>query len=502
MHFIIIPDFVWQTEADLLTDNAAGRGNVVVMTFSNSPYSNDSHVHIDSGEHRHAVANIFEHTQLIDRFNAEDEMEESLFEKIEMDPELDWNHQEAAESVPATEQPLRTTTKKFIHQVPRARADDYEAESYEPPPPSPAPPVHRKGKNKSGHHKNRKQAHGRRKNRKETEEEEEEFDSKLELKPERNVPFDKLNNFEMGPQSIQFEVNKNGRRQYQTQRPKATGGGGNNDDDEDDVHVVRPQNPETVDFTVDSKIIDIKPNRDNKRIKRETEYAQSTLAHSNGTAEDVRNQNALAAFLNKFFGVQPPHETTESRKWMALPALEFLNLAVAIMVWSVRYPSVFWATSKPFSIIFTLQLVANGLSIMFDYMGGSVLYKLQVVNEAAGIKSSTLLLNTLVTISLMILSILLTLGSSHILYMYGHGKLSLKMRERKVISVKSSETWIYFSHCASLCFVLALAVVKAPLLHDLTMTYRENLNGTVFASGKTTSFFFGVPAISLCQLDN
>lgn len=284
----------------------------------------------------------------------------------------------------------------------------------------------------------------------------------------------------MGPQSIQFEVNKNGRRQYQAQRPTTSQQAADSD-----VHVVQPQDPETVTFSIDSKIIDIRPNnKNNRRAKRETDKPPPPppLANSNATDEELRNQHALAAFLGKFFGIQTPQ--MELRKWMAMPALEFLNLVVAIVVWSVRYPSVFWATSKPFSILFTLQMVANGLSIVYDYLGSSILYKLQVVNEAAGFKSSTLLLNALVTISLLLLSVLLVLGSSHILYMYGHGKLSLKMRERRVISVKSSQAWIYFSHCSSLCFVLALAVVKAPLLHDLTMTYRENLSGTLFASGK------------------
>lgn len=487
LHFIA--EYVWRTEVDLLTDNsgASGRGNVMVMTFSNSPYSNDSHVHLE-GDQRNPA---FEKTHLIDQFYSEDEIEESLFEKIEMDPELDWHNEQLPT---ATEEPQRTTSTSFhTHIVPRARADDFEAESFEaPPPPPPNQPQtkhHRKSKHKHGQHRNRKgQQHSgnrRQKHHRKEHEEKDEFDSELELKPERNLPFDKLS--EMGPQSIQFEVNKNGRRQYQSQRPST-----HSDQFEGDVHVVKPQSPETVTFSVDSKIIDIKPNRDNnhnnRRAKRQTNSLNhAAVANASMTGQDLqqqtRQQNTLAAFLGKFFGVETPSHA-EPRKWMALPALEFLNLVCAIMVWSVRYPSVFWATSKPFSIIFMLQMVVNGLCIVYDYLGGSILYKLQVVNEAAGIKSSALLLNALVTICLLLLSVLLILGSSHILYMYGHGKLSLKMRERKVISVKSSQAWIYFSHCSSLCFVLALAVVKAPLLHDLTMTYRENLSGTLFASGK------------------
>lgn len=479
----------------------------MVMTVSNSPYANSSHIHIDSGEHRQAVAGVFEKTHLIDQFHAEDEIEESLFEKIEMDPDLDWQHELPSEEDNSQQQVISTSSTSHpptTHvSVPRARADDFEAESYEPPAQQQQPKNNRKQKNKhhnnnnrnrkSHHGNNRKVKHQPQHSRREPEDEEE-FDSELELKPERNVPFDKLNSFEMSSESIQFEVNKNGRRQYQAQ-----GTSSQQTSADSDVHVVQPQNPETVTFTVDSKITDIRQKNNNRRIKRETEtpsqqQPQPQIPLNPYEEQQQRHQHALAAFLGKFFGSQTPQ--MELRKWMAMPALEFLNLVVALVVWSVRYPSVFWATSKPFSLVFTLQMVANGLSIVYDYLGSSVLYKLQVVNEAAGIKSSTLLLNALVTISLLLLSVLLTLGSSHILYMYGHGKLSLRMRERKVISVKSSQAWVYFSHCSSLCFVLALAVVKAPLLHDLTVTYREHLDGTLFASGE---YWHSLPPPGHCQ---
>uniref|UniRef100_A0A182T1A3 Uncharacterized protein n=1 Tax=Anopheles maculatus TaxID=74869 RepID=A0A182T1A3_9DIPT len=46
----------------------------------------------------------------------------------------------------------------------------------------------------------------------------------------------------------------------------------------------------------------------------------------------------------------------------------------------------------------------------------------------------------------------------------------------------SADVWAYFAHCSSLCFVLALAVVKAPLMHDLSATYRGSLDGAVLAA--------------------
>lgn len=52
-----------------------------------------------------------------------------------------------------------------------------------------------------------------------------------------------------------------------------------------------------------------------------------------------------------------------------------------------------------------------------------------------------------------------------------------------MISTKSGDTWAYFAHCASLCFVLAVAVVKAPLMHDFSAIYRGSLDGAVLAAG-------------------
>lgn len=51
------------------------------------------------------------------------------------------------------------------------------------------------------------------------------------------------------------------------------------------------------------------------------------------------------------------------------------------MVWSARYPSVFWSTSKPFAAIFSIQMIANAIDIVLGYAGVSVIYKLRVVGR-------------------------------------------------------------------------------------------------------------------------
>ena len=47
--------------------------------------------------------------------------------------------------------------------------------------------------------------------------------------------------------------------------------------------------------------------------------------------------------------------------WPVSP--EFVNYALALLVYGVRYPSVFWNTNKGFSFLFSLQLFANTLQV-------------------------------------------------------------------------------------------------------------------------------------------
>lgn len=57
-------------------------------------------------------------------------------------------------------------------------------------------------------------------------------------------------------------------------------------------------------------------------------------------------------------------------------------------------------------------------------------------------------------------------------------------REKRVITIREGRTstgWGYFTHCAALCVLLAIAVCCAPLLHDYTVIYRCSLDGTALA---------------------
>jgi hypothetical protein len=51
----------------------------------------------------------------------------------------------------------------------------------------------------------------------------------------------------------------------------------------------------------------------------------------------------------------------EDNWWPCSP--EFVNYALALLVFSVRYPAVFWNTNKGFSFLFSVQLLANSFQV-------------------------------------------------------------------------------------------------------------------------------------------
>ncbi|XP_058055789.1 protein tincar [Anopheles bellator] len=308
-----------------------------------------------------------------------------------------------------------------------------------------------------------------------------------------------------------------------TKKPPAT--------KDSDIHVLKPVNlPENVvpstPVTTDSKIIEIKPStgsvtsggRKSKRSEPST-AADSFSSESLESIESIpsvdedefiiKDENGMEikpafligaipsanltfkplelsgfpALLAAIFGSPADRHFTAASVWATVPSLEFVNLAIALAVWAVRYPSVFWHTSKSFACLFSVQMIANGADILLSFAGASVLYKLQTLGQALPLQAPALILNGTVTLALTILALVLTIASSMVLYLYGHGKLTAKVRDRRLITAKhSADVWAYFAHCSSLCFVLALAVVKAPLMHDLCATYRGSLDGAVLAA--------------------
>ncbi|XP_069698499.1 protein tincar-like isoform X1 [Periplaneta americana] len=182
----------------------------------------------------------------------------------------------------------------------------------------------------------------------------------------------------------------------------------------------------------------------------------------------------------------------EADEWGGPVSAEFVNYALALLVYAVRYPAVFWNTNKGFAALFSLQLLANGLQSLLAFAGVCVLYKVQVVGAADALPplphhtQEPFLLNSHVTLALFVMSNMLILASSLVLYLYGYGRFNAFLRaerERRVVVLGGGGAgWGYFTHCAALCVLLALAVCNAPLLFDYTVLYRGSLDGAILAT--------------------
>ncbi|XP_065077585.1 protein tincar [Ochlerotatus camptorhynchus] len=370
----------------------------------------------------------------------------------------------------------------------------------------------------------------------------EDVDTRLELKPQKEFDFEEFDEHEI---ATLFEVNHSRKIQPSGKRttlattvattsgytstvstkPSPKTATKKTPTKDSNTHIIKPVKlPDNIipstPVTTNSKIIEIKPSTTGatsrsttKKIKRfsSDNYSSESLESLENIPsvdEDefiIKDENGMeirpafligtvpgnlstktveltgfAGLLQVFFGVDQHFNV---KRWTSTPSMEFINLAIALMAWAVRYPSVFWHTSKTFAFVFSMQMIANGIDILLSFAGASVLYKLQTLGQALPMQAPTLILNGTVTIALTILAVILTIASSMVLYLYGHGKLAIKIRDRRLITAKqSTDVWAYFAHCSSLCFVLALAVVKAPLLHDLSAAYRGSLDGAVLAA--------------------
>ena len=335
----------------------------------------------------------------------------------------------------------------------------------------------------------------------------EDYDPSLELKNEKELDFDSLDrDIHMVDTTRRKKIKSKSSSEKLIERPKST---------QSEIHNIFSSSAPTA---TDSKIFEIKAKSTNKRkrsitdesissednvllyndmpsinedsfiIKEEKEKERNIFPQALiGMVPNFTHSTELegiGGFLQSVLGNQ---DKFDPKVWFQRsPTLEYLNLALALLVWSVRYPSVFWDTSKAFSLIFSLQMIINSVDILLLYVGTSILFKREINGQFMTVhhQPSPLLLNGIVTLALTLLAYVLIIASSMILYLYGHSRLSAKIRDCQMITLKDGDLWSYFSHCASLCFILGISVVKAPIIHDLSIVYRISLDKTVFVASK------------------
>ncbi|KAJ1521188.1 hypothetical protein ONE63_002878 [Megalurothrips usitatus] len=203
----------------------------------------------------------------------------------------------------------------------------------------------------------------------------------------------------------------------------------------------------------------------------------------------------------------PASEMQDAESWATLSP-ELANYGLALLVYAVRYPAVFWRANKTFGTLFSIQLVANGAQSVLGFLGASALYKVQVFGgreAAAGAAAlramrglgppgppghpdadDALVLSPAITLGLVCMASLLVLASSLVLYLYGYGRLHAFLQTetlKRVVRVRPrSHGWVCFTHCAALCVLVCAVVVQAPLVSDWLVLYRGTLDTAVLVT--------------------
>ncbi|XP_067133020.1 uncharacterized protein [Centruroides vittatus] len=153
--------------------------------------------------------------------------------------------------------------------------------------------------------------------------------------------------------------------------------------------------------------------------------------------------------------------------------VEFLNYTFSLLVYAVRYPSVFWRTSRWFGLLFSFQMVINTFHLLVVYAGFCILYKVQVFGAQTVLVDCTqLLLNIPFSVVLFLAYTCLLVTSGSVVYSYG---------------IQKHHGW-QGKHSAgllllySLLFVALIALPVVPLMYDYMSVYCGSLDGLMLTA--------------------
>ncbi|KAF5272227.1 hypothetical protein FQA39_LY01309 [Lamprigera yunnana] len=164
-------------------------------------------------------------------------------------------------------------------------------------------------------------------------------------------------------------------------------------------------------------------------------------------------------------------------------SLEYINLAISLTVYSIRYSAVFWGTNKCLGIIFSMQMLINSMQILTTYIGISILYKIPVLKSHPPIQ-----LNDFAVLSLFISSSLVILSSSVVLYLYGHTRFNgflNKQQEKRLIVIREGSgqsKWSWVAYFGAVVVVILITPCIGLLINDFVIVNRVCQNKTVLIS--------------------
>lgn len=108
--------------------------------------------------------------------------------------------------------------------------------------------------------------------------------------------------------------------------------------------------------------------------------------------------------------------------------LEFINYAMALFIFSIRYAQVFWSCHKKFAIILGLQQIINSAHTLISFSTLIVLYKVHVASVYS--KSTPFLLDSQMTLLIFGIALTVLFLSSSVLYYLGYLKYMAFLQEK------------------------------------------------------------------------
>ncbi|XP_015928520.1 uncharacterized protein [Parasteatoda tepidariorum] len=184
---------------------------------------------------------------------------------------------------------------------------------------------------------------------------------------------------------------------------------------------------------------------------------------------------------------KPYHRPEIQVEEHAVISIEFINYSLALLVFAIRYPAVYWNTNKSYGLLFSCYLLLTAFQQLLTYAGFSILYKVHICGpREILLRFSSLFLNVKLTVLSFFVYTTLLIVSSTVLYFYGLQKYKEWLDNRLQCQLirwkqESRRLWGVAPHLTAFVLLLATALCAGPLMYDYTLVYCGSLDGIVLA---------------------
>ncbi|PRD24691.1 UNVERIFIED_CONTAM: tinc [Trichonephila clavipes] len=171
----------------------------------------------------------------------------------------------------------------------------------------------------------------------------------------------------------------------------------------------------------------------------------------------------------------------------AVLSTELINYTIALLVYAVRYPAVFWNANKCYGFLFSCYMLFTAFQQLLVFAGFTILYKVHICGSRdVLLRFSSLLLSVRLTVLVFFLYSILLAISASVLYFYGLQKYKEWVDSRLQCQLirwkkESRRLWGVAPHLTAFLLLITTAVCVGPLMYDYTLVYCGSLDGIVLA---------------------